>query len=138
VPLFHLESITAGGDCAVLRVTGEVDLFTAPQLRERVIHLLADGVRHVIADLSDVEFMDSTGLGALVGSLKRLRVDGGSLTLVTGAEAVLHLLRITGLVNVFTLHASVPEAIAASPPWQAALARDGCDSEEWCRKNDLE
>ena len=61
---FHLESITAGADCAVLRIGGEVDVYTAPQLRERVIQLLGHGARHIIADLREVEFLDSTGLGA--------------------------------------------------------------------------
>ncbi len=64
----HLESITVSADCAVLRIAGEVDVYTAPQLRECVIRLLADGVRHVIADLREVAFLDSAGLGALVGS----------------------------------------------------------------------
>jgi len=120
VPLFQLESTALGGDCAILRVTGEVDVYTAPQLRESVIRLVADGVQHVIVDLRDVEFMDSTGLGALVGSLKRLRVAGGSLRLVTGPGRILTLFRITGLVNAFTLHSSVPEAITAV--WAAASA----------------
>jgi anti-sigma B factor antagonist len=64
---FHLESIIVGADCAVLRIGGEVDVYTAPQLRERVIQLLANGVRHIIADLREVDFLDSTGLGALAG-----------------------------------------------------------------------
>ena len=80
----HLETVTAGADCAVLRIGGEVDVYSAPQLRERIIELLADGIRHVIADLREVDFLDSTGLGALVGGLKRLREQDGSLILVTG------------------------------------------------------
>ena len=83
---FHLEAITAGADCAVLRVRGEIDICTAPELREHVIKLVADGVRHITADLRAVDFLDSTGLGALVGSLKRLREQDGSLTLVTAAD----------------------------------------------------
>jgi anti-sigma B factor antagonist len=135
---FHLESITVGRDCAVLRITGDVDVYTAPQLRERVIVLLADGVRHIIADLREVEFMDSTGLGALVGGLKRLRVEDGSLRLVGSGGRVLQVFRLTGLVNVFALHPSVLDAIAADQHWQAALAREGHDREEWCRKHGLE
>jgi len=60
---FHLEPITVGADCAVLRIEGEIDVYTAPQLREHVIRLLASGARHIIADLREVEFLDSTGLG---------------------------------------------------------------------------
>src|SRR6516162_11145319 len=99
VPPFHLEPITVGGDCAVLRVAGEVDVYSAPRLRERVVQLLADDVRHVVADLREVDFLDSTGLGALVGSLKRLREQDGSLKLVTAADRILTIFRLTGLVR---------------------------------------
>ena len=75
---FRQESIAVGNDCAVLQVTGEVDVYTAPQLREQVVQLVNSGVRHIIADLRDVDFLDSTGLGALVGSLKQLRTHDGS------------------------------------------------------------
>jgi anti-sigma B factor antagonist len=101
---FHLETITAGTDCAVLQIAGEVDVYSAPQLRERVIQLLGDGIPHIIADLREVDFLDSTGLGALVGSLKRLREQDGSLKLVTGAGRIPQLFRLTGLVRVFALH----------------------------------
>jgi anti-sigma B factor antagonist len=134
---FQLESIAVGGDCAVLRVAGEVDVYTAPRLRERVVQLLADGVRHVVADLREVDFLDSTGLGALVGSLKRLRERDGSLTLVTGPERVLQVFRLTGLVRVFALYGSVAEAIAGDQHWQAALAREDRSAEAWCRDHGL-
>ncbi len=70
MPSFHIEPITAG-DCAVLRIAGEIDVHTAPELRQHVIHLADNGTLHIIADLRGVDFLDSTGLGALVGSLKR-------------------------------------------------------------------
>jgi anti-sigma B factor antagonist len=134
---FHLESITVGADCAVLRVGGEVDVYTAPQLRERVIELLADGARHIIADLRQVDFLDSTGLGALVGSLKRLRDHDGSLTLVSAADKTLTVFRVTGLIHVFALYSCLPEAIAGDQHWQAALASDGRSAEQWCRDHEL-
>ncbi len=137
MPLFQLEAIAVGGDCAVLRITGEVDIYTAPQVRERVIQLLADGVLHIIMDLRDAQFMDSTGLGVLVGSLKRLRLAGGSLRLVIGPGRIYNLFRITGLVNVFTLHESMAEAIAADHPWQRAVAWESHDRAEWCREHEL-
>jgi anti-sigma B factor antagonist len=134
---FHLESITAGADCAVLRVRGEIDVYTAPRLREHAIKLLADGARHITADLREVDFLDSTGLGALVGSLKRLREQDGSLTLVTAADRILTIFRLTGLDRVFTLRSSVPEAIGGDQHWQAALAREGRSAEDWCREHGL-
>lgn len=134
---FQLESIAAGADCAVLRICGDVDAYTAPQLRERVIRLLASGVRHVVADLREVDFLDSTGLGALVGSLKRLREKNGSLTLVASSDKIVLVFRLTGLVHAFALHATVPEAMAGDQDWQAALAREGRDAREWCREHGL-
>ena len=140
VPPFHLESITAGADCAVLRVAGEVDVYTAPQLRERVIGLLAGGVRHIVADLREVDFLDSTGLGALVGSLRRLRQQDGSLKLVTSG-AILKIFGLTGLWHAFALCPSVPDAIAGDQHWQAALAREDRGeergAEDWCREHGL-
>jgi anti-sigma B factor antagonist len=137
VQTLYLESTTVGGDCAVLRITGEADVYTAPQLRERVIDLLADGIRHIIADLHDVEFLDSSALAALVGSLKRIRAQDGSLVLVANTDRILRIFRITGLIRAFTLHQSIPEAIADDEHWSAALAREGHDTQEWCRKNGL-
>ena len=93
---FHIEAITAG-DCAVLRVAGEIDVYTAPDLRQQVIDLADNGTRHIVADLRGVDFLDSTGLGALVGSLKRLRLRQGSLGLVISGGRILQLLVITGL-----------------------------------------
>jgi anti-sigma B factor antagonist len=99
----------------VLEVAGEIDVYTAPQLRERLIALVDDGARLVIVDLSRVDFLDSTGLGVLVGGLKRLRSVGGELVLVCSHERLLKIFRITGLDRVFTLYASVDEAVNAAP-----------------------
>ena len=137
---FRLRSITAGADCAVLHVKGQVDVHTAPQLREHVIDLLATGTRHIIADLREVDFLDSTGLGALVGSLKRLREQDGSLKLVTGvtgADRIRQLFRLTGLARVFAVHTSIPEATAGDQHWKAALAEKDLSTEEWCHKHGL-
>ena len=135
---FHVEAITAG-DCAVLRIAGEIDVYTAPKLRQQVIDLVDDGTRHIVADLRGVDFLDSTGLGALVGSLKRLRQRQGSLRLVIGGGRILQLFQITGLTNAFALHTSVLDAISADQHqhWQVALGGEGHSAEEWCRKHEL-
>ncbi len=130
---FHLESITAGGDCAVLRIDGEIDAYAAPQLRERVIDLAGNGTVHIIADMRGAGFLDSAGLGALVGSLKRLRARGGSLTLVASTDRILQIFRITGLSDAFALHSCVPDAITADQHWQAAVSGEGGNTGEWCR-----
>jgi anti-anti-sigma factor len=73
---FQLESIIAGGDCAVLRINGEIDAYAAPQIRDRVLNLARNGTVHLIADLRGAGFLDSAGLGALVGSRTGLRARG--------------------------------------------------------------
>jgi anti-sigma B factor antagonist len=111
----------------VLEVGGEIDVYTAPQLRERLISLVDGGARQVVVDLGRVEFLDSTGLGVLVGALKRLRGAGGELFLVCGQERLLKIFRITGLDRVFTLYPTVEAATAGSSDGAAAgsAASDG-------------
>ena len=134
---FRLESITAGGDCAVLRIDGEIDAYAAPQIRERVIDLARNGTIHIIANLRGAGFLDSAGLGVLVGSRTGLRAREGSLTLVASTGRVLQILRITGLSDAFALHSCVLDAITADQHWQAAVADEGDSTEEWCRKHRL-
>ena len=134
---FHLESITAGGDCAVLRIDGEIDAYAAPQLRERVIDLAGNGTVHLIADMRGAGFLDSAGVGALVGGLKGLRTRGGSLALVASTGRIRQILRITGLSDTVALYSRVPDAITADQHWQAAVSGDGGSTEEWCRTHAL-
>lgn len=99
----------------VVEVRGEVDVYTAPELRERLLEILHEGAdQRVVVDLRPVDFMDSTGLGVLVGALKRVRMAGGDLPLVCDSEKLLKIFRITGLDQVFALHATV-EAATAGP-----------------------
>jgi anti-sigma B factor antagonist len=98
----------------VLAVSGEVDVYTAPALRDRIADLLDSGQHQLVIDLGGVEFLDSTGLGVLVAGLNRAREVGGSLALVCPQERVLKLFRITGLDEVFTVYSTVDEALAGS------------------------
>jgi anti-sigma B factor antagonist len=134
---FQLESITAGGDSAVLRIEGDIDAYAAPQLLDRVTDLAGHGIIHIIADLRGTVFLDSAGLGALVASRKELRGRGGSLTLVASAHRILQTFRIAGLSDAFALHSRVPDAIAGGQHWQAAVSGEGDSAEEWCRKHGL-
>jgi anti-sigma B factor antagonist len=82
----------------ILRVTGELDLFTAPRLREAVVEATDGGARDVVVDLDGVGFIDSSGLGVLVACLKRLRELDGSFAVIAGATSSLYkLLSLTGL-----------------------------------------
>ena len=97
----------------VIAVGGEIDVYSAPKLREKLINLVESGNYHLVVDMEAVEFLDSTGLGVLVGGLKRVRAHDGSLDLVCTQERILKICRITGLPKVFGIHDSVDEAIAA-------------------------
>jgi anti-sigma B factor antagonist len=101
------------GDRTVVAVGGEIDVYTAPKLREQLVDLVNDGRYHLVVDMEAVEFLDSTGLGVLVGGLKRVRAHDGSLRLVCTQERILKIFRITGLTKVFPIHESVSEAVAA-------------------------
>ena len=120
MPPFQVEPMTAG-DCAVLRVTGEIDVYTAPELRQQVIKLAESGALHVVADLHSVDFLDSSGLGVLVGGLKRVRAHDGAIDLVCTQGRILRIFRITGLSNVFSIYDSVEAAVAAGPGTPPAL-----------------
>lgn len=102
-------------DHTVLEVGGEVDVYTAPRLRERLIEMIEGGAHHVVVDLGRVDFLDSTGLGVLVGALKRLRAVGGTFGLVCDKEPLLKIFRITALDQVFPIFPTVDAAVAADP-----------------------
>lgn len=100
------------GDRAVLGVIGEVDAYSAPALRDRLTELLTAAEPSLIVDLTEVSFLDSTGLGTLVTGLNQAVQFGGTLTLVCEHERILKLFRITGLDSVFAIRATVDEALA--------------------------
>lgn len=102
------------GGRTVVEVGGEIDVYTAPVLRERLNDLVGEGRHHLVVDMEGVDFLDSTGLGVLVGGLKRVRSHDGSLHLVCTQEKILKVFRITGLTKVFPIHSTVDEAVTAS------------------------
>lgn len=102
------------GDWAVLDVAGEIDVYTAPKLRERLLDLVKAGRYRIVVNLEGVDFMDSTGLGVLVGGLKRVREHDGQLVLAGPQAPVRRVLAVTGLNKVFAIQASVHAALGAS------------------------
>jgi anti-sigma B factor antagonist len=105
-------SRAADGDVPVVEVSGEVDVYSAPALKDQLTSLLKSGASSVVVDLSEVAFLDSTGLGALVEARAATSESGGSLPLVCSQERILKLFKITGLDGVFAIHATVDEALA--------------------------
>lgn len=110
----------AVGTRMVVDVGGEIDVYTAPKLRERLVELINAGHYHLIVDLEAVDFLDSTGLGVLVGALKRVRAQDGSMRLVCTQERLLKIFRITGLAKVFPIYKSVSDASSAAEPSDTA------------------
>ncbi|MHB8244097.1 MAG: STAS domain-containing protein [Acidimicrobiales bacterium] len=96
----------------VLSIRGEIDVSTAPELRDRLLAVAQNGHETAIVDLSDVTFLDSTALGVLVSALKRFRANGGDLRLVVTGRNVAKVLEITGLVDVFTIFKTAEAAVA--------------------------
>ena len=97
----------------VVDVTGEIDLHTAPTFRERVYELIDQGTTRILLNLSSLDFMDSTGLGVMIGSLKRLKERDGTLALAAPQHSVRRVLEVTGLTKIFPVYDTLEEAIGA-------------------------
>ena len=98
----------------IVSVGGEIDVYTAPKLRDKISELVATGSYDLVVDMQAVEFLDSTGLGVLVGGLKKVRAHDGSLRLVCNQDRLLKIFRITGLAKVFVIHETADDALRAS------------------------
>lgn len=98
----------------IVHVGGEIDVYTAPMLREHLDEQISQGHHNLVIDLEGVLFMDSTGLGVLVGRLKLVRVKDGKLCLVCSSERILKVFSITGLNKVFQIFATLDDAMAAT------------------------
>ncbi len=107
-------STSRAGAHVVVHVAGEIDVYSAPALRERLDDEIGGGQHDIVVDLTDVSFMDSTGLGVLVGRLKQIRLNDGSMRLVAANDRVLKVFTITGLDKVFEIYPTVDEALTAA------------------------
>jgi anti-sigma B factor antagonist len=85
-----------------------------PQLRQAIVEIASAGSGPLVIDLEDVDFLDSTGLGVLVSGLKRFRTLGTAVVLVATGTRILKVFEITGLTQVFSIHATVDAAVAAA------------------------
>ncbi len=108
-----VDVVRAGGSCAVLVVSGELDVYTAPRLRECLVELVSEGTLRIVVDLNGVELLDSTGIGVLVGGLKRIRTHEGELALVCAQQQLLKLFEITRVNTIFSVFHTVEAATAA-------------------------
>jgi len=100
----ELQVVVSGAESAYeVRLLGELDMSTASELRERLIGLAGEGPAQVTVDLSQLAFVDSTGLSVLVAGLKQFRQEGGDMALRSPTPATRRVLEITGLTEVFAI-----------------------------------
>jgi len=104
-------TVTRRDGYTVLAPQGEIDFATGPQLKDAITELLVTGEVHLVIDLLAVDFIESTGLGALIGGRRRAHALKGSLSLVCTEDQMLKIFRITGLDKVFTIDDTVDEAV---------------------------
>jgi anti-sigma B factor antagonist len=109
---FEIKDRKVDDDTHVIAVAGEIDLFTAPEFKQRVSSLIDAGRSRVVVDLTETTFIDSSSLGVLIGAHRRLKLRGGALLVVCDSEAIAKTFKITGLDGVFTLASSVDAALS--------------------------
>ena len=112
-PELGLDTDAGHADYTLLTVEGEIDVYPAPLLRQKLVDLADRGSTRIIVNLEPVEFLDSTGLGVLVAALNRFRRQDGDVELICSQPRILRVFEITGLTKVFTIHPSL-DAVSAS------------------------
>jgi anti-sigma B factor antagonist len=96
---------------AIIALIGEVDVYTSPRVKQEIVNLLNGDTTRIIVDLTAVEYLDSTGLGVLIGGLKRARERDGDLKLICDNVRILRIFEITGLTKIFDIYRNEGEAL---------------------------
>jgi anti-sigma B factor antagonist len=99
-----------GGELLIFKLRGSLDLATSPTIRAALTDATEKGRRHIVVDLTQLEFLDSTGLGALIGAHRRATEHGGSFRLIVSEGPIARLLNITGLIRVLAVYHSIDDA----------------------------
>jgi anti-sigma B factor antagonist len=110
---FAVSAEPHGDGIAVVKVQGEVDVYTAPKLREEIHRRLDQGDNRIVVDLTNVAYMDSSGLGVLIGALKRSREENGDLIVASPNPRISRILDVTGLSRIFNVHDDMNGAVTA-------------------------
>jgi anti-sigma B factor antagonist len=108
---FKIDTEQVGNGRYVISLGGEVDLYTAPELKSQMLELIGNGATSVVVDFTETTFIDSTTLGVLVSGVKRLREKGGTLSIVCSDRNITKIFEITGLDRVFTIYPTRAEAL---------------------------
>lgn len=110
---FALSEERLASGAHVVAVAGEVDIFTAPDLKRTIALAIEDGAHRLVIDLTQTRFLDSTALGVLIGAVKRLRPLDGRMAIVNTEPSTAKTFQITGLDRIFTIFSTRDEAVAA-------------------------
>ncbi len=97
----------------VIELSGEVDAYTSARFREIMLDIIDSDGANLVINMTDVEYIDSSGLGALVGGLKRVSERDGKIVIVCDKPQVKKVFEITGLEKVFPIYDSVEDAVSA-------------------------
>ncbi len=100
----------------IVRARGEIDIYTVPQFKQQLLEWIEKGHRRLLIDLTEVTYMDSSGFGALLGAIKRVRPEGGSISLINPNDVIRRMLKITHLDTIFPVYASEEEALQSVLP----------------------
>src|SRR5918995_39611 len=90
---------------------GELDLYTCPEFENELMRVISNGAEHVVVDLTQTTFIDSTALGVLLGALESLRARDGRLSVVSADDNILRVFEVTGLHPIFEIQGSRAEAL---------------------------
>ena len=121
-PEFALTQEPIDDERHAVAVRGEIDLFTAPELKAALGEAIESGRTKIVVDLSDTTFLDSTALGVLIGTVKRLRSRDGRLTIVNTDQNIAKTFEITGLDQIFTIRGSRDDALEALDEEESATS----------------
>jgi anti-sigma B factor antagonist len=102
-----------GNQAQAVEVVGEIDVYTSPKVKEIIGELIDKGNYQLVINLEDVRYIDSTGLGVLIGALKKVREKDGSISLVCTNPQIKKIFNITGLVKIFGIYKSEEEALGS-------------------------
>ena len=119
---FDVKTEKLSNEQYVISLTGEVDLYTAPEFKQQLLNVIAEGGKDVVVDFTNTTFIDSTTIGVLVGGVKRLRTNDGQLSLVCSDRNITKIFEITGLDRVFTIHPTREAALGAGSPATGSAA----------------
>ncbi len=107
---FKMDTRTLDKELPIIQLEGEVDVYTAPQLKQQMVSMLEGGTRELVVDLAKVEYLDSTALGVLIGGLKRMRERDGNMALICPSPRIRRVFEITGLDKIFDMYDTEKEA----------------------------